>query len=52
MPGDYTLGLEYPTCRIDGKPCPSYFSTCDTCVEKEKRKITKMQNQKNIEDDN
>lgn len=38
MHGDWTLDLEYPTCGIDNKPCPSYLSRCDMCKEKEIRK--------------
>ena len=37
MPGDWELGLEYPICSIDNKPCPSYFSRCDMCSDKRKR---------------
>ena len=25
MPGDWTLGLDWPTCSIDHQKCPSYF---------------------------
>lgn len=31
MPGDWMLGLEWPTCSIDHQKCPSYFSRCDLC---------------------
>lgn len=37
MPGDWTLGLEQPTCGIDNKPCWSTHAHCDTCKEKKKR---------------
>lgn len=37
MPGDWTLGLEWPTCGIDDKPCRGYLARCDQCGEKEQR---------------
>lgn len=31
MPGDWTLGLDWPTCGINNQKCPSYLSRCDLC---------------------
>lgn len=39
MPGDWTLGLDWPTCGIDNQKCPSYLSRCDLCKKKEKLKL-------------
>lgn len=37
MPGDWTLGLDWPTCGIDHQKCHSYLSRCDCCDDKERR---------------
>lgn len=37
MPGDYTLGLDWPTCGIDNQKCPNYLSRCDLCKDRERR---------------
>lgn len=42
MPGDWTLGLDWPTCSIDHQKCPCYFSRCDLC----KKNISKDNSKK------